>query len=94
MRFRPFDARQPFHSGLSVAALSVCSVCPERSPSPIRIVWGEFYLYDSQGRYVGWADGDLGVQLYSSTFRLHFGHFVGMWLQVAYIVLGVALCMV
>ena len=64
---------------------------------PRRIVWGEFYLYDSQSRYVGdagWADGDFGVQLYSSTYRLHFGHFVGMWLQVAYIVLGVALCIV
>jgi uncharacterized iron-regulated membrane protein len=64
---------------------------------PRRLAWGEFYLYDSQSRYVGdagWADGDLGVQLYSSTFRLHFGHFVGMWLQVAYIVLGVALCIV
>lgn len=64
---------------------------------PRRIVWAEFYLYDAQGRFAGdagWADGDVGVQIYSSSFRLHFGHFAGLPLQVAYILLGVALCIV
>ena len=64
---------------------------------PRRIVWGEFYLYDARGRYVGdagWSDGDVGVQVYSSNFRLHFGHFAGVPMQVAYIVLGAALCVV
>jgi uncharacterized iron-regulated membrane protein len=64
---------------------------------PRRIVWAEFYLHDAQGNYVGdagWSDGNVGVQIYSSSFRLHFGHFAGVPMQVAYLLLGAALCIV
>lgn len=64
---------------------------------PRRVVWAEFYLYDPDGKEIdqaGWSNGDAGVQVYSSTYRLHFGHFAGLPMKIAYVLLGVAVCFV
>ncbi|AJP74007.1 PepSY-associated TM helix domain-containing protein [Sphingomonas hengshuiensis] len=62
---------------------------PER-----RLVFGEYYNFDAQGRFVGTAglsDGALGQQASASTYNLHFGNFGGLPVKIGYFVLGAAL---
>jgi uncharacterized iron-regulated membrane protein len=62
---------------------------PER-----RLVFGEYYNFDGQGRFLGTAglsDGALGQQASASTYPLHFGNFGGLPVKIAYFVLGLAL---
>lgn len=62
---------------------------------PNRVVWAENFHYDGEGALLsrdGWSDGETGKQIYASTYRLHFGHFAGLPLQIAYLVFGLALC--
>ncbi|MDP5209097.1 PepSY domain-containing protein [Microbulbifer sp. 2205BS26-8] len=62
---------------------------------PGRLVWGERYRFDTQGRLVhkeGWSEGEAGKQVYASNFRLHFGHFSGFPVKIAYFLLGVGMC--
>lgn len=64
---------------------------------PRRLAWAEFYRYDAAGNAlgpVGWAEGSAGVQVYASTYRLHFGHFAGLPVKFAYVLLGIVLCVV
>ncbi|MXO69617.1 PepSY domain-containing protein [Altererythrobacter marinus] len=59
-----------------------------------RLIFGEYYAFDSQGRFAGttgMADGALGQQAAASTYKLHFGNFGGVWVKIAYVVLGAAL---
>ncbi|WP_338447270.1 PepSY-associated TM helix domain-containing protein [Pelagerythrobacter marensis] len=59
-----------------------------------RLIFGEYYAFDSDGAFLGttgMADGALGQQAAASTYKLHFGNFGGVWVKIAYVVLGAAL---
>ncbi|MFC0203846.1 PepSY-associated TM helix domain-containing protein [Novosphingobium soli] len=61
---------------------------------PRRLIFGETYRFDGQGRFLGpagLADGELGQQAAASTYKLHFGNFGGLPVKLAYFVLGAAL---
>lgn len=61
---------------------------------PRRLIFGEYYTFDSDGRFqgtTGLADGTLGQQLAASVYKLHFGSFGGLPVKLAYMVFGLAL---
>ncbi|WP_448501650.1 PepSY-associated TM helix domain-containing protein [Sphingomonas sp.] len=62
-----------------------------------RLIFGEYYHYDAQGRYHGTAhlsDGTIGQQLAASTYKLHFGTFGGLPVRLAYVLMGLAVTVV
>jgi uncharacterized iron-regulated membrane protein len=62
-----------------------------------RLIFGEYYDYDAQGRFHGHAglsDGSLGQQAASSAYKLHFGTYGGLPVRIAYAVFGTALAAV
>ena len=64
---------------------------------PRRLIYGETYAFDATGRWrgpLGLADGALGQQLAASTYNLHFGNYGGLAVEAAYMLLGLALCVV
>lgn len=64
---------------------------------PGRLIYSDQYRFDSAGNYidnVGFSDGVAGKQVVFSVYRLHFGHFGGLLVQVAYLMLGLALTVV
>ncbi|MBO9582045.1 MAG: PepSY domain-containing protein [Sphingobium sp.] len=59
-----------------------------------RLIFGEYYNFDAQGRFVGVAglsDGHLGQQAAASNYDLHFGNFAGLPVKLAYVLFGLAL---
>ena len=64
---------------------------------PHRLIYGETYRFDGAGRWrgpVGLADGALGQQAAASAYNLHFGNYGGLPVEIAYMLLGLALCIV
>ncbi len=64
---------------------------------PRRLIYGESYAFDAAGRWMGatgLADGALGQQAMASTYNLHFGNFAGLPVEIAYMALGLAICVV
>lgn len=64
---------------------------------PRRLIFGEYYGFDTEGRFLGTtglADGAVGQQAVASGYKLHFGNFGGLAVKLAYAVLGLALCVV
>jgi hypothetical protein len=64
---------------------------------PRRLIYGETYGFDARGRWqgpVGLADGTIGQQAASSTYNLHFGNYGGLPVEIAYLLFGLALCVV
>lgn len=62
---------------------------------PDRLVWYEAFQFNPQGeqtKRLGWSDGDPGMQIYASTYRLHFGHFGGLPVKILYALLGLGMC--
>lgn len=62
-----------------------------------RLIFGEYYGFAADGRFtgtVGLADGTLGQQIAASMYNLHFGNFGGLPVKLAYILFGIALCVV
>lgn len=62
-----------------------------------RTGYGEVFRFDSAGRFVskaGLSDGPIGKQVYASLYPLHFGSFGGIWVKLAYAVLGLGLCVI
>jgi uncharacterized iron-regulated membrane protein len=62
-----------------------------------RLIWAEQYHFDAAGNYlgkVGYSDGEVGRQAIFSVYRIHFGHFGGLGVQILYFVLGLALTVV
>ncbi|SCW34750.1 Uncharacterized iron-regulated membrane protein [Sphingobium faniae] len=60
-----------------------------------RLIFGETYAFDSQGRFTGKAglsDGHIGQQVAASAYNLHFGNYGGWPVKLAYILFGAALC--
>jgi uncharacterized iron-regulated membrane protein len=61
---------------------------------PRRLIFGEYYMFDSQGRFhgtAGMSDGDLGKQAAASNYSLHFGNFGGWPVKLLYALFGLAL---
>lgn len=64
---------------------------------PGRLIYSENYRFDAAGNYLGaegYADGAAGRQIVYSLYRLHFGHFGGLAVKLAYGLLGLALTVV
>lgn len=64
---------------------------------PRRLIYGETYRFDALGTWrgpVGLSDGPVGQQVAASTYNLHFGNFGGLPVEIAYVLLGLALCVV
>ncbi|WP_374469863.1 PepSY-associated TM helix domain-containing protein [Phenylobacterium sp.] len=64
---------------------------------PQSTAYGEIFRFDAQGRLharAGLDDGPAGKQAYASLYPLHFGSFGGIWVKVAYAVLGLGLCVI
>lgn len=64
---------------------------------PERLIYAEQYRFDSAGNYlskVGFSDGEAGRQAIFSVYRLHFGHFGGLLVKLAYLILGLALSVI
>lgn len=61
---------------------------------PRRLIFGEYYAFDSAGHFTGTAglaDGDLGKQAAASNYALHFGNYGGLPVKLLYFVFGLAL---
>jgi uncharacterized iron-regulated membrane protein len=61
---------------------------------PRRLIFGEYYGFDSTGRFegtAGLADGSLGQQAAASNYSLHFGNYGGLPVKLAYALFGLAL---
>lgn len=61
---------------------------------PRRLIYGENYNFDAQGRFhgkAGLSDGPLGQQIAASNYNLHFGNYGGLPVKIVYFVLGLAL---
>jgi uncharacterized iron-regulated membrane protein len=61
---------------------------------PRRLIFGENYRFDAQGRFLGTAglaDGPLGQQAAGSNYSLHFGDYGGLAVKLAYVLFGAAL---
>lgn len=64
---------------------------------PRRLIYGENYFFDAQGNLtgqMGLANGPVGQQVTASVYSLHFGWFGGLAVKIAYMALGIALCVV
>ena len=64
---------------------------------PGRLIYSEIYRFASDGRWIdhqGLSDGPAGRQVAYSVYRLHFGHFGGLWSKLLYGALGMALTIV
>lgn len=62
---------------------------------PDRLVWYDAFQFNPQGEQIKqlhWPDGDVGLQIYASTYRLHFGHFGGLPVKILYAILGLGMC--
>jgi Uncharacterized iron-regulated membrane protein len=61
---------------------------------PRRLIYGETYAFDAAGNWhgpVGLADGAIGQQAAASTYNLHFGNYGGFFVELAYVLFGLAL---
>src|SRR5690606_19251431 len=59
-----------------------------------RLIFGDYYLFDGQGRFhgvAGLSDGTWGQQAAASNYRLHFGNFGGLPVKLAYFLFGLVL---
>ena len=64
---------------------------------PRRLIYGETYRFDTAGNLtgkVGTSDGEVGRQAAASTYKLHFGDYGGLPVELAYIGFGLALAVV
>lgn len=64
---------------------------------PRRLIYGETYAFDGRGAprgEVGLSDGPIGRQAAASAYNLHFGKFGGLAVELAYMLLGLGLCVV
>ncbi|WP_154222031.1 PepSY-associated TM helix domain-containing protein [Marinicella rhabdoformis] len=61
---------------------------------PNRLIYSEIYRYHSDGRFIDYqhlSDGDAGRQIAYSSYRIHFGHFGGVFTKIMYVLLGFAM---
>lgn len=68
-----------------------------QAASPGHLAAGERYFFDAEGRFVadaGQENGTIGQQILGALQPLHFGWFGGIWMKLAYGILGLALTVV
>lgn len=61
---------------------------------PDRMVWYDAFQFNAQGEqtaHLNWPNGELGTQIFGSSYRLHFGHFGGLPVRIIYTLLGLGL---
>src|SRR5690606_19595939 len=59
------------------------------------VIYGDNYPFNANGELtgnIGLSDGYVGQQVAASLYPLHFGSFGGLWVKLAYGVLGVLSC--
>ena len=64
---------------------------------PERLIYSEIYRFDVNGNYInhqGFSDGPISRQVVYSVYRIHFGHFGGYPIKIAYVLLGLSLTVV
>lgn len=64
---------------------------------PRRLIYGENYMFDAGGKFTGitgLSQGSAGRQVAASTYGLHFGSFGGLAVELGYIAIGLAMCVV
>lgn len=64
---------------------------------PRRLIFGEYYNFDAAGRFIGrtgMSDGPVGQQVAASMYNLHFGNYGGLPVKFAYLLFGLALCVI
>ena len=64
---------------------------------PGRLIYSEMYRFDANGNYInhqGLSDGITGRQLLYSVYRIHFGHFGGLLVKIAFVLLGLSLTVI
>jgi uncharacterized iron-regulated membrane protein len=67
------------------------------STPPDRLIYAERFDFDASGKLtgtLGFADGELGRQVFASLYPVHFGSFGGPWLRVVYGLLGLGLAVI
>lgn len=62
-----------------------------------RLIFGDYYLFDAAGNYkrnIGISDGTVGQQVTGAVYNVHFGNWGGLPIKMAYLIFGVALCVI
>lgn len=68
-----------------------------QAASPGHLALGERYFYDAKGQFIadsGQEGGTVGQQILGALQPLHFGWFGGIWIKIAYGLLGLALTVI
>jgi len=64
---------------------------------PDRLIFGDYYMFDSDGNYkgnTGISDGTAGQQITGAVYNVHFGDWGGLPIKFAYLVFGIGLCVI
>ena len=64
---------------------------------PDRLIFGDYYNFDAAGNYIdntGISDGTAGQQITGAVYNVHFGNWGGLPVKLAYLVFGIALCVI
>ncbi len=64
---------------------------------PDRLIFGDYYTFDTAGNYqgnTGISDGTAGQQITGAVYNVHFGNWGGLPVKMAYLVFGIALCVI
>ncbi|MEL7219561.1 MAG: PepSY domain-containing protein, partial [Pseudomonadota bacterium] len=64
---------------------------------PDRLIFGEYYNFTDAGAYegnVGISDGTVGQQITGAVYNVHFGNWGGLPVKLAYLIFGIALCVI
>ncbi|NQZ47333.1 MAG: PepSY domain-containing protein [Erythrobacter sp.] len=62
-----------------------------------RLIFGEYYNFTASGEYegnVGISDGTIGQQVTGAVYNIHFGHWGGLPVKLAYLLFGLGLCVI
>jgi len=62
-----------------------------------RLIFGDYYSFAPNGEYegnVGISDGTVGQQVTGAVYNVHFGNWGGLPIKLAYMIFGLALCII
>jgi len=91
-----YPAQWPYYIGLSKPG-TAAQMAAIHAVRPDRLYWSLQAHYDAAGTLIketGGDGADPGARVMNSVFRLHFGNFAGMPSKIAYLVLGLGLCVI
>jgi uncharacterized iron-regulated membrane protein len=98
--WQDFGEREPDNEVFYLSIYEPGSVGQEVEISaiePDRLYWSQGHRYSGDGEYLRATGGEaasVGGKMQSSLYRLHFGHFGGMPIKIAFFLLGAALCVI